>query len=77
MFPMAAIHADEALRLANDQIDRRRSERDLHRRAAGPARPVGARKGRLQAIASSIGRAFREVETGLPAPRLSDYPYRP
>jgi len=75
MFPMAAIHADEALRLANERLDGLRSESRQNRSAT--AAPWRAQHlGRVHGLLASIRQALGDVDATAPAPRLNDYPYR-
>jgi hypothetical protein len=72
MFTMAAVYADEALRLANERLDGLHEESRHNRiHSAKPSRVA-----RIRASLAAFASPAREVEIA-PLPRLSDYPYRP
>lgn len=73
MSPMASIHADHALRLANERLDGLRAEARLQHSASAQRR---GRFGSLRQVMASVRAAFREVEVDRPTVRLTDYPYR-
>lgn len=73
MFPMAAIYADGALRLANERLEGFRAE---SRRDRLQPVPAGDHPGRTQRIIATIRQAFGELDADTAAARLSDNPYR-
>ena len=75
MFTQADIHADHALRLANERLETLR---------AGAGRRSGAREGLgsapagpLHRLLASLARAIREVTPGAAGARLREHPSRP
>ncbi len=74
MFPIGSIHADEALRLANEHQAGLRRETQRERLVAGPSGPSRLR--RIRGGVARMSAAFREVEA-TPLPRLLEYSYRP
>jgi hypothetical protein len=74
MFTIGSIHADQALRLANERQAGFRREVQQERLRA--ARPGSSGLDRIRGGIGRISAAFREVETN-PLPRLLEYSYRP
>jgi hypothetical protein len=74
MSVMGFMHADEALRLANDRQAGLRQEARLHR--ARSIRPSNGRHGGIRGVVARLAAALREVDV-TPLPRLLDYAYRP
>lgn len=75
MFPMAAMYADGALRLANERLDGFRAE--AQRSRFDSLRPTRRRPGRLGRLLANFRASLGNVEAPAPTIRLSDYPYRP
>ena len=74
MFTIGSMHADEALRLANERQAGLRRESQQERLAAG--RSVPSAVGRISGSIARFSAAFREVDL-TPLPRPLEYSYRP
>lgn len=75
MFPVAALQAEEALRLAHDHLaDLRYGPHWGHADRFGPSRLEQVRAA-LARLTGRLSNAMTEVEPGTRAPRLRDYPY--
>jgi hypothetical protein len=73
MNAIAALYADQALRLANERQAELHSEAALFRRLASNSQP--SFQG-LRSIGARIKAVFSVVEPRPTLPALSDYPYR-